>query len=382
MKSKLFLFLVLIFPALLISGCTNVAQLVGITQKCVVISKIAHIRSSGAVVAADLLEVKRGQTLEVLDEITVDNEKWYNVRAADEENTEGWIEARHVITQKVLEQSQKIADEDKDIPSQAAGQLRAATNLRLSPDRSTNENVMLKLIGGDTFEIVGWKRVPKTEEHSDDKDDAPKGSNNTNQNLTARQKRRLERQANAPQQLDDKYETWFKVRLDPSVSPAPAGWIYGKQVELSVPSDIIFYRTGREFVAWSRLDGDTSDNSASFMKSGKGATKEVKPGSWVVLEKSNVVQEPNGEEPDFDRILILGYDKLDQSHYKVYRSGNVKGFLPLRVTGSGDSRAFSLKLKAGDGQIRDIQFGTYKDARGHLKVNIPTDIPKDDKSDL
>jgi hypothetical protein len=42
------------------------------------------------------------------------------------------------------------------------------------------------------------------------------------------------------------------VRLDATASPAPAGWIYGKQVELAVPSDIIFYRTGREFVGWQR----------------------------------------------------------------------------------------------------------------------------------
>lgn len=373
MKSKLLLFLILVFGAIVSSGCTSVAGLVGMNQKCVVIAKRAQVRSSGAVVAADVLEVSRGQTLEVLDEMTYENEKWYNVRASDEEQTEGWIEARYVMTQTLLEKSQKLADEDRETPVQAAGQLRAASNLRLSPDRTTDENILFKMLGGDTFEIVGWKRVPKTDEA--EKDDAPKSSNNQAGKNGNQQK---QKDHNAPLQLDDKYETWYKVRLDPSVSPAPAGWIYGKQVELAVPADIIFYRTGREFVAWRRLDGDESANS-SFLKRGKDAAREDKPGSWVVLEKSNILQEPDGEEPDFDRILVLGYDKYKQDHYKVYRSGNVKGFLPLRVTGTGDSRVFSVKLKDGQGQFIDVQFQVFKDARGNMKVKTPDNIPKDEK---
>ncbi|MDQ4123738.1 MAG: SH3 domain-containing protein [Acidobacteriota bacterium] len=375
MKSKLLLFLFFGFGAFVLSGCTSVASLVVENQKCVVIAKRAHVRSSGAVVAADVLEVTRGQTLEVLDEMTYENEKWYNVRASDEEQTEGWIEARYVITQNLLEKSQKLAEEDREIPAQAAGQLRAASNLRLSPDRTKDENILVKLLGGDTFEIVGWKRVPKTDDA--EKDDAPKGGTDNQANKNGNSPQR-QKDNNAPLQLDDKYETWYKVRLDPSVSPAPAGWIYGKQVELAVPPDIIFYRTGREFVAWRRLDGDEGASS-SFLKRGKDMAREDKPGSWVILEKSNILQEPDGEEPDFDRILVLGYDKYNQDHYKVYRSGNVKGFLPLRLTGTGDSRVFSVRLKNGEGQLIDVQFQVFKDARGNLKVKVPDNIPKDEK---
>jgi hypothetical protein len=238
---------------------------------------------------------------------------------------------------------------------------------------------MYKMQGGETFDILSWKRVLKVED-ADDRDDRTRANAANQANLSARARRRIEREANAPAQVDDKYDTWYKVRLDPSVSPAPAGWIYGKQVELSVPADIIFYRTGREFVAWHRLDNDSGESaSASFSGKGKDAAKEIKAGSWVILEKSGAIQEPNGDEPDFDRILILGYDKETQDHYKVYRSGNVKGFLPLRVSGTGDSRAFSVRLKGADGEIRELQFGTFKDARRHLKVTIPPDIPKDEK---
>ena len=33
--------------------------------------------------------------------------------------------------------------------------------LRLTPDRSGNENIMMRLDSGSSFDIIGWKRVPK-----------------------------------------------------------------------------------------------------------------------------------------------------------------------------------------------------------------------------
>ena len=376
---KLNLFLILALSAVALSGCGTVAKLAGTSDKCVVIARRAQIRSSDAVVAADLLEVSRGATLDILGDDVYEGEKWYNVRASDDNNTEGWIEARNVLPNKVLEQSKKLADQDKDTPTQATAQLRNASNLRITPDRNSDDNILQKLLNGDTFEIVGWQRVPKpADADSDDKDDQSKNSVNK-QNKSPRQKNKDEDVG----RLDDKYDTWYRVRLNSSVSPAPAGWLYGKQVELTVPADIIFYRTGREFVAWKRIDAEQDSNAANAASFGQGrdAGKESKPGSWVILERSSRIEEPNGEEPDFDHIRIIGYDKYNQDHYKVYLSGRVKGFLPLRVSGSGDSRTFSVRIKGADGQIRETTFSTYKDVRGLVKVNVPPDIPKEDRND-
>ncbi len=58
-------------------------------------------------------------------------ERWLRVRMNDAENTEGWIEARNVMPEEVLEASRKMAEEDKDVAAQATGQLRASSNLRL-----------------------------------------------------------------------------------------------------------------------------------------------------------------------------------------------------------------------------------------------------------
>jgi len=128
-----YLKILLMFAILGVSaGCGTLAGLKNDTG--VVIAQRAQIRSSTAVVAADLVEVSRGDVVDIMEFETVENEKWLFVRAHDIENTEGWIEARNVMPQEVLDKARKLAEEDKDIPPQATGQLRAGSNLRLSPE--------------------------------------------------------------------------------------------------------------------------------------------------------------------------------------------------------------------------------------------------------
>jgi hypothetical protein len=353
-------------------GCSTLAKR---SDTGVVVARRAQIRSSTAVVAADLLEVGRGDTLDILDfqdvQDPTDNskkERWLRVQAHDEDSTEGWIESRNVMPDDVLKNSKKLADEDKNVPAQASGQLRASSNLRLTPDRSGNENIMMRLDSGSTFEIVGWKRVPKPKSSEAIETDIAPKAGSAQQGNTRGNKDNPE--DNEPEETN---ELWYKVRLPTSISPAPAGWIYGKQVELAVPSDIIFYRTGREFVAWQRLDGDTSEAAAT---KDKDAAKEAKPGSWVILEKSSSNQPHTLDEPDFDRIYVLGYDKRDQEHYTAYRSPDLKGFLPARVEGRPDNKTFTIRVQDDSGQINDVQYTVYKDARGYLKVSAPS-VTKD-----
>src|SRR5215831_4998778 len=96
----------LLASLLLLSGCSAIA---GRSNTGIVVARSAQIRSSTAVVAADLLERNRGDEVEILETIDVpdpnDNtkkERWYHVRAHNEEKTEGWIEARNIMPEKVL----------------------------------------------------------------------------------------------------------------------------------------------------------------------------------------------------------------------------------------------------------------------------------------
>jgi hypothetical protein len=366
--------IVLFFFPLLLLGCQTLAQR---NSTGVVVARRAQIRSSTAVVAADLLQVNRGDQVDILDSTDVvdpsDNtkkERWLQVKARDEDATEGWIESRNVMPEDVLDASKKLAEEDKGVPAQATGQLRASSNLRLTPDRSGNENIMMRLDSGSSFDIVGWKRVPKPKSsEAIESDVAPKAGSVQQGNA------RVNRPGDEANEPEETNELWYRVRLPISTSPAPAGWIYGKQVELTVPSDIIFYRTGREFVAWQRLDGEVKDSSTT---SDKDAAREAKPGSWLILEKSGSNQPHSLDEPDFDRIYVLGYDKRNQEHYTAYRSPDLKGYLPAKIEGQGDNKTFTLRLQEEEGgSPKDIRYSLYKDARGVLKVNAPSVVSRD-----
>jgi hypothetical protein len=368
MKSKLILAIVIAASAAVFSGCGvvdwftgGVSNLVGLTDTATVIAKSAQIRTSYAVVAADLLEVKRGDRLDVLDQVEFERSIWYRVRAHDDAKTEGWIEAQNVITNEVLDKSKKLAEDFKDLPPQAAGQLRAASNLRLQPDMSP-ENVLFKLANNSSFAIMDWKFVPKQDTPDVDDTNQKRPTGGKNQDIEAA------READEPEKLDEKYDVWYLIRLDPSVSPAPAGWLFGRQVELAIPTDIAFFQANnRKFVSWQRLDSESADKAVS-------TDKLTTPGNYVVLSRTNQVKAIDGVEPDFDGILVLAYDKYDQSYYTVWRStGDVWGLLPLQVEGAGDSKTFTVKLRNPSGQMEDKRFVVFRD-KSRIKMTPPEDI--------
>lgn len=344
-------------------GCGALAP---IENTGVIIARRAQIRSSTAVVAAELLDVVRGDVVTILDSTAAENgERWLRVRARDMALTEGWIEARHVMPEEMLNRSRRLAEEDRNIPTQATGQLRAGVNLRLSPDRTGNDNILMKLESGSRFEIVGWRRVSKPRTSDDSTtDDAPRAG------VTRQQtnRRRRGEAADTPEVPEETTELWYRVRLPSSVSPAPAGWIYGRPVELSVPSDIIFYRTGREFVAWQRLD-NAGDANASALGSRDAAAREVQPGSWVILEKSSVSDSNSSGDADFDRIFVLGYNQSREEHYTAYRSPDIRGRLPFRVETRGDVKVVIVNVQSGE-QTREVRLNITRNDAGNLRVEV------------
>lgn len=93
-----------------------------------------------------------------------------------------------------------------------------------------------------------------------------------------------------------------------------------------------------------------------------------------MLSRTNVVKAIDGVEPDFDGILVLAFDKYDQSYYTVWRtSGEVWGLLPLKVEGAGDNKTFTIQLRNNDGKMDEKRFVVFRD-KNHLKVTPPEDI--------
>jgi hypothetical protein len=377
-KFKVLAIFVILAGSLLTGSCSLLeangsAGFFGTPEKATIVVSKAQIRSSYSVVATDLLEVKRGEKLDILEETDYSGEHWYRVRGHDSDNTEGWIEARNVLNEATMEKSRKLADEDSGTQSQATAQLKSASNLRLAPDLDPN-NILFKLESGMTFEVIGWKLVPKLKEASD-VDDAPKTGEKAEKPKTAKEIKKEEEEHDS---IDERYDIWYKVRFDPSVSPAPGGWLFGRQVQLQVPPDIVHYQIGeKKFVTWQRLDDTEGD--AKVNTRDRDAAKESKAGSWVIFAHSNKAKSEDGNEPDFDGIIVIGYDKYDQQHYPVYRSGEIWGKLPMRMEGSGDNKTFTAKIKNAAGELQDMKFIVFKDAAGHLKVTAPPEVPKWEK---
>src|SRR3954471_24356304 len=104
MRTRPFALITLIIAGLVQLGCgSSAAGLFVPSDTATVIAKTAQIRTSYAVVAADLLEVKRGDRLDILDQTDFEKTTWYRVRAHDEARTEGWIEAQNIITSDVMD---------------------------------------------------------------------------------------------------------------------------------------------------------------------------------------------------------------------------------------------------------------------------------------
>lgn len=366
MKLKVFVHIIILAIGLAQAGCGLFdTGLLGPTDTATVISKTAQIRTSYSVVAADLLEVKRGDRLDVIDQVDFEKVPWLRVRAHDDALTEGWIEAQNVITSATLAKSRKLYEDFQNQAPQAAGIIRSASNLRSAPDTSP-ENVLFKLANGSTFEIITWKFVPKQEvpDVDDSKGQQKNGKKSKNAEIEAA------KEEGEPDQIVDKYDIWYLVHLDPSVSPAPAGWLFGRQVELQVPSDISFFQqNNRKFTTWQRLDADSAN------KVGSG-DKSLAPGSWVILSRDNYSKPIDGVEPDFDGVLVLAFDKYDQNYYTVWRNPpNTEywGSLPLKVEGKGDNKTFTVRLRGPSGQMDDKTFVVFKD-KNRMRVTPPEDI--------
>src|SRR4030095_3768256 len=91
-KMRVVKMILILAHAVLLVGCSAIAQR---SSSGVIVARRAQIRSSTAVVAADLLQVNRGDQVDIMDSVDVtdpnDNtrkERWLRVRGHDEDTTE------------------------------------------------------------------------------------------------------------------------------------------------------------------------------------------------------------------------------------------------------------------------------------------------------
>ncbi len=296
---RLFLITIFIFLCSFLTACHLTQK--EIVEQGVIIAEKAPVRNSTGLVAATIKEVNRGEVVGIIERRNANQQDFVHVRLTGEKPIEGWIESRFIISKKIIDECNKLATEWKDIPTQATGKNKDKLKLRLSPSR--NSEVVTLLTAGTKIEVVGRVRAERQSE-----------TNDKNEKSNSESK--------------DKYDTWYKVRLDNPI--IKAGWLYADSVELTPPDSITALPgAGRKFVAWQAFgeitDSETKNNEKNY----------------IILDKYAYSKE---EDIDFDRIYVVAWDTETHAYKSIHIESQVKGLYPLKVEQETSGYLFNVSL--------------------------------------
>ena len=333
MKKKHLVALLILLACAVAGGCS---ALTGESQidEGIVIAPRLKIRSSTAMVALDLAEVKRGDRLDILDQAEVKTptrtEEWYKVRTKGKDSVTGWVEARSVINKSVAGKIDELYESSKTTPSQGTGRLKVQTRLRIEP----GGDVATFLSRGTPVEIVGKARtiVKPERQHS------PEDTDETTEEPEART------------------VLWYQVRLSDS-EVLRAGWVGAQQVQLDVPDEILHLEgEGRRFTGWIVLDQTRNK---------KGEPKN----NYIGLMKSLSTEGPI----DFTRIWMLDYSADSGRYYGPYIEDGLRGLLPITLGTKSGAKGFSFYELDENGKPVLVE---YEAVRANNRLFIKRLTPK------
>jgi len=298
----------------------------------IVIAPTLKIRSSTALAALDLAEVKRGDRLEILEQSEVKTptrtNEWYKVRTKTKDATEGYVEARYVINKSIVDKTQDLFEKSKGIASQGIGRLKVQTKLRVEP----GGDVITYLSRGTTVEIVGKTRTtikPDKQQESDDSEDTEEPETRT--------------------------VIWYQIRL-PETEVLRAGWVGAQQVQLDTPDEILYLEgEGRRFTGWVVFDQVRSKDT----KNKKGELKD----NYIALMKNLATEGPI----DFTRLWVLIYSPDEGRYVGPYIEDGLHGVLPVTV--HPDHKGFTIHELDENGKPVAVEYEAIRIDASHLRVH-------------
>lgn len=305
----------LILSGLFLTGCQENTKKI---DDGVIVNEKVDILNSTALVATKIGQLKRGDEVGIFYKANVNGTDWVRVEKVGGGEKGGWIEARHVVTKKVLDQCLKLAKENADIPSQIGGRLKKETRLRLQPGRETESVTVLK--GGTTFDILKRVRI----EYKPPTGAAPVKDPKDNS----------KEKDPDPDENDQKFDFWYLARF-PEESVYRCGWLYGGSIEIVEPDAIAgMIGSGRKTVAAIPFGG-TLDKHGKIQK------------NFFILDK----QIFNSEPVDFDRIYVVRWDPTADNYTSPFYEMNLKGLYPILYKTESESKTlFTLSLLSKEGQ--------------------------------
>lgn len=321
-------------------SCSRTASL---NETAYVVPEKLKLRSSSAQASLVVGEVKTGDRITITARVkSEDGTSWVNVKGGDGHT--GWAEARYFAKEEVVNKSRRMAEEIRGIPTQATGKSKATLKLRLTPDRTNDDNVATSLPSGTAMEIVARERKPRPAS-VDNKSESSQPSGQSGKD-------------NKDNDADVKYDSWLQVRLK-DYAVLPAGWIYGGSVELDVPGEIVYFvSTGRKIMGWQKLGTVHGDDNRSG-------------DHYLVMERKIFGTD---DRADFDRVKVLAYDPASRNYSTPFRD-DVPGRFPVTLTMNGQQGTFRLNVIGKDGQKQELEYTVELSSGGKVKVTKPN-VPK------
>src|SRR6202049_2898874 len=229
----------------------------------------------------------------------------------------GWIDARSLMEPALWRRSAKLLGDAQELPVQARGRTKVATNLRARPGRTQPR--LYQFGRGNPVEIVG-RAVADVSQASDEKESAGEAAADSKKEDAKKEEWLFVRglATRPPSEANPRTpDTSTTTQPDDRTSPI-AGWIIGRFVELDLPDTV--------------REGTASAN--------------VRPVAWFELNK---VSDITGAKPqylvagtrgsdsqpcDFTNIRVYTWNARKTRYETAYIENNLCGMMPVR-TGTG-----------------------------------------------
>jgi uncharacterized protein YgiM (DUF1202 family) len=335
LRGRAWLGTILLAVACLMVSCSKGSSL---NETAYVVPEKLRLRSSTAQAARVVSELKSGDRVTVTERSkSEDGTSWSNLNGPNSQS--GWAESRYLVKDEIVTKSRQMAEEIRQIPTQAIGKSKATLKLRLTPDRTNDENVASTLPSGTVLEIVARDRKPRPAS-VDAKSEGGQATNSDGK------------------EPETKYDNWLQVRLK-DYAVLPAGWIYGGSVELDTPGDIVYFvSTGRRITGWQKLGTVHGDDSRAG-------------DHYLVMERKVFDAD---DRVDFDRVKVLAYDPKSRNYSTPFRD-DVLGRFPVVVKMEGQQGSFRINAIDKNDQKQELEYNVELLSGGKVKVTKPS-IPK------
>jgi hypothetical protein len=271
-----------------------------------------------------------------------------NVKVRTASGETGWIDARSLMETALWQRSAKLLGEAQELPVQARGRTKVATNLRVLPGRTQPR--LYQFGRGNPVEVVG-RAVADIPQVSDEKESAGDTGDRRKEDSKKEEWLFVRGLATRPPSETNPRTPDSSTTTQPGDRTSPiAGWIIGRFVEMDLPDAV---RAGTSSanvrpVAWFELN-KVNDISG------------VKP-QYLVAGTRGADSQPC----DFTNIRVFTWNPKKARYETAYIENNLCGMMPVRIgTGPKGEPEFRFRSKdanppAGIAQVGNNDERVYR----------------------